>query len=477
VSNTKWGRTRQPGGGNGGGTGATDVPEEDLMNAPAEPNNVREQIALFRYGIIADLLHRDEAERGLYAAIREKAARSYEIPGTRRTNVAAETIRHWLKLWRKGGFEALRPRARNDVGQPRAIAKNLADWLCQLKDENPELTVPLLIAAARKDEPAAKLAPSTVHRLLTRRGLMKKRAGEPTSKDRRRFAFEQAGQLWLSDVMHAVPVEVIDRRKHKTYLIALLDDATRVVPYAAFALSENVAAFLPVLEQAIRRRGLPERLYVDNGSAYRSNHLSLVCAKLGMTLIHSRPYVPQGRGKIERFFRTVRMQLMPVLTSDDLRSLDALNQRLWGWIEGEYHQRPHKGLDGETPLDRWARKSSNVRMPDPKTDFDGLFLFEERRRVQKDRTVSLRGVLYEVDAVLVGETVTLRFDPHKLGRPVEVWHDGKRVSVARRVDAYANCFVKRDHATKAVVPSDKPASPAQPLRMADLPVDDGTEVS
>ena len=115
---------------------------------------------------------------------------------------------------------------------------------------------------------------------------------EPTSKDRRRFAFERANELWLSNVMHAIPVETEERRQRKTYLIALLDDATRVVPYAEFAFSEKVAAFLPVLEQGIRRRGIPHRLYADNGAVYRSHHLALVCAKLGIPLIHSRPYVP-----------------------------------------------------------------------------------------------------------------------------------------------------------------------------------------
>jgi hypothetical protein len=249
-----------------------------------------------------------------------------------------------------------------------------------------------------------------------------------------------------------------------------------VVTYAQFAFAENTAAFLPVLEQAIRRRGLPMRLYVDNGSVYRSNYLALVCAKLGITLIHSRPYVPQGRGKIERFFRTVRLQLMPRLTTDDTRNLEALNRRLWAWVEGEYHQAPHKGLDGETPLDRWAQCSQDVRLPDGRVDFASLFLFEEKRKVQKDRTVSLHGVLYEVDAVLVGEAVTLRYDPHKLGRPIEVWHQGKKVSVARRVDAYANCFVKRDHTTKAVVPSQEPALPSPTLRMTDLGIPDDEEL-
>ena len=138
-------------------------------------------------------------------------------------------------------------------------------------------------------------------------------------------------------------MRVGDRTKHKTYLIAFIDDATRVIPYAAFAASENTRAFLPVLKQAVLRRGLPERLYVDNGANYRSQHLSLVCAKLGVALIHARPYRPQGKGKIERWFKTVRAQLLTRLTEADTQSLDALNRRLWAWTEGEYHQTPHHG--------------------------------------------------------------------------------------------------------------------------------------
>jgi putative transposase len=448
------------------------------MALPTEPKDIRDQIALFRYGLIADLVHRDPGDRGLYAQLREKAARTYTIPGSRRSQVAAETLRDWLQAWRKGGFEALKPRGRSDTGQPRAIPAEAADVLCSIKDDQPAFTVGMVIAEARRQGVAetVSLAPSTVHRLLSRRGLMRKSEDEPTTKDRRRFAFERAGELWLSDVMHAVPVEVEGRRKRKTYLIALLDDATRVITYAQFALSENTAAFLPVLEQGIRRRGLPMRLYVDNGSVYRSHYLALVCAKLGITLIHSRPYIPQGRGKIERFFRTVRLQLMPTLTAEDTRSLEALNRKLWAWIEGEYHQAPHRGLDGETPFDKWAQSSQDVRLPDPRVDLGALFLFEEKRRVQKDRTVSLQGVLYEVDAVLVGESVTLRYDPHKLGRPIEVWHQGRKISLARRVDAYANCFVKRDHATKAVVVSEVPTVSPSGLRMTDLAIPDDEEL-
>ncbi len=430
-----------------------------------------EEIALFRYGLIADLTHRTAGEAGLYACLGEKAAKTYSIPGSRRTRVAVETMRGWLRDWRRGGFDALRPKSRTDQGHARALPQPVADLLCSLKEENPALSVSLIIAQAQAsgEVPAeVVLAPATVHRHLSRQGLMEKRPDAPTSNDRRRFAFETANELWMSDVMHGPAVITEGRRKHKTYLIAMLDDATRLIPYAAFAMAENTAAFLPVLEQALLRRGVPKRLYVDNGSVYRSRHLELVCAKLGMTLIHSRPYVPQGRGKMERWFRTVRLQLLPTLTDGDTASLDALNRRLWAYVEGEYHHRPHKGLDGQTPLDRWLTASGDVRLPSHDVDLAQLFLFEEKRKVAKDRTVSLRGILFEVDATLVGETVMLRFDPTRLRRPVEVWHKGRKIEHARPVDAYANCFVSRNHANKLHQPSSGPDAPPTGLRLRDL---------
>lgn len=395
----------------------------------------------------------------------------YEIPGSRRTRVAAETIRDWLSAYRRGGFDALRPQSRRDQGHARAIPQEMADLLCHLKDETPTLSVGAVIeqakvAAGVGDE--LHLAPATVHRLLSRRGLMDKRSQEPTSKDRRRFAFEKAGELWMSDVMHGPAVVTEGGRKRKSYLIGLLDDATRVVPYAAFALSENTAAFLPVLQQAILRRGVPKRLYVDNGAAYRSHHLSLVCAKLGVTLIHTRPYQPQAKGKQERWFRTVRMQLLPMLAEADTRSLDALNRRLWAWVEGEYHLSPHRGLDGATPLDRWTMSAHEVRLVDPQCDLDDLFLFEEKRKVQRDRTVSLHGIVYEVEASLVGETVILRFDPSRRGRPVDVYFKGRKIEQAKRVDLYANCFVRRDHTTKALQPDQRLDDPPAGLPLRNL---------
>lgn len=403
-----------------------------------------EEVALFRYGVIGDLVHLPPGAKGIYERLKEKADSDYRIPGSPRVRVAPETIRHWLKAYRKGGLDALQPRVRSDHGQSHALPREVSDLLVAIKDDKRDLSVQLVIRealASGKVPEGLPLAPSTVHRLLARAGLMAKESGAPSSKDHRRFTFEKAGDLWMSDVMHG-PAVTVAGKKRKSYLIAFIDDATRVIPYAAFAVSERTAAFLPVLKEAVLRRGAARRLFVDNGSAFRSHQLALVCAKLGITLIHARPYHAQAKGKIERWFRTVRLQLLPLLQPADLQSLDALNRRLWAWVEGEYHRSPHRGLDGATPLDKWAAVADEVRYLGP--DIDDLFLNEVKRKVARDRTVSLDGMVYEVDATLVGEVVTLRHDPSKPGRPVQVWTKGKLVQEAKVVDVHGNCFVKRD---------------------------------
>lgn len=440
----------------------------DARQLPLPVTSHDQTVALFRYGLIADLLHLPPGDRSLHARLREKADREYEIPGSARRRVAAETLRDWLYAYRRGGFDALTPRPRRDTGHARAVPQAVADQLCALKEAHPAFSVAMLIATARQQQlvpPDIVLAPATVHRLLSRHGLMARRPEEGTTKDRRRFAFDAPNELWMSDVMHGPSVlDADDRRRHKTYLIALLDDATRIIPAAAFARNETVAAFLPVFERAIRRRGVPKRVYVDNGAAYRSRHLALVCAKLGVTLIHARPFQPQAKGKLERWFRTARTQLLPTLTDADTRDLEALNRRLWAWIEDEYHYAPHRGLAGATPIDRWAANAAHIHLPTG--DLTEVFLFEEKRKVQQDRTVSLHGVVYEVDAALVGETVTLRYDPARATRGVQVLFPGRSVETAKPVDAYANCFVRRDHGTKLLTPH-APASqpkPGLPLR-------------
>ncbi len=409
-----------------------------------------EDVALFRYGIISNFVNLPPGARGLYAQIKKKAELDYQIPGSRRTRVAEETIRSWLKKYRMGGFDALLPKERNDKGKARRLPLEVADVLLAVKDENPELTVPLVIKTARKSGKIPddiRLPESTIYKLLARNGLTKKKTS--ADKDHRRFSYQYAGDLWMSDVMHGPAIKTAGGRKRKTYLIAFIDDATRVIPYAAFAYSENTASFMEVFRQAILRRGIPQRLFVDNGSAFRSHHLSLVCAKLGITLIHARAYHAAAKGKIERWFRTIRLQFLPMLSKKDMQSLETINRALWIYIEIEYHRTRHRILN-ETPLDCWANIGQRVRYPEPGVDLTDLFLFESKRKVQKDRTVSLNGMIYEIDAALVGETVTLRYNPAEQGKIIEVCHNNQFIQEAKLVDTYANCFVKRDRPSNTI---------------------------
>ena len=437
-------------------------PDDDLGQA----------IALFRYGVIADLVHLPVGTPGTGATMRAKAERSYAIPGSTRTRVAAETMRGWIADYRRGGFDALYPKPRTDRGKPRRLPPEVAERLIALKTENPGWSVRLVIEAAHREGIDRPLASSTVHRLLAREGLFD-RMPPNDGADRRRFAFREAGELWMSDVMHGPKVRH-GRSRRKTYLIAFIDDATRVVPFAAFATAENVRAFLPIFRNALIRRGLPQRLYVDNGAAYRSRHLALVCAKLGVALIHARPWQPAGKGKIERFFRTLRAGWLGRVEAAERETLETLNRSLWAWIEGEYHDTPHRGLEGRTPLEQWALASAAVRYPDATLDLDDIFLFEARRLVHKDRTVSLNGRVYEVDAILVGERVVLRYDPEAPpGRPLDVVCDGKSAGQATRLDAYANTAVKRGHYSKKIEPDDPaPEPPPSPLKMRKFKEDD-----
>lgn len=409
-----------------------------------------EDAALFRYGIISDFINLPPGTKGLYAQIKKKAEQDYLIPGSRRTRVAEETIRSWLKKYRAGGFDALLPKERRDKGKARRLPLEVADVLLAVKEENPELTVPLVIKTARgsgKIPNDIRLPESTIYKLLARNGYTKKKSSP--DKDHRRFSYQYAGDLWMSDVMHGPAIKSDDGRKRKTYLIAFIDDATRVIPYAAFAHSENTASFMEVFRQAILRRGIPQRLFVDNGSAFRSRHLSLVCARLGITLIHARAFHAAAKGKIERWFRTIRLQFLPMLTKENMQNIASMNRALWIYIEIEYHRTRHRILT-ETPLDCWAKIGQRVRYPEPGVDLTDLFLFESKRKVQKDRTVSLHGMVYEIDASLVGETVTLRYNPADQGKIIEVCHNNTFIQEAKLVDTYANCFVKRDRPSSTI---------------------------
>jgi len=371
----------------------------------------RQEEALWRYSLIREPADArlSCAERG--ALVRWLAARLHAHPSGELRSVGRTTLDDWIRAYRGGGFGALVPRQRASVSRtPRALLEQAE----ALRRENPQRTcaqIQRIIAAANGGRgPSA----STVERHL--RGLGLTRAA--LRSERRafgRFEAERPNELWVADCLHG---PVIDGKR--AILFAVLDDHSRLVVGARFCHAESTVRLEGVLRSAFQARGLPGRLYVDNGAPYASRQLARVCAALGIRLTHSTPGRPQGRGKIERFFRTLRQEVLVELDGHQQPGLAELERILQAWIERIYHQRVHSETK-TTPLERFG--DFTPRYPTA-VELREAFLWSETRLVTKTATVSLLGNRYEVDQALCGRRVELRFDPYDL-ELIEVHYGGR----------------------------------------------------
>lgn len=420
-----------------------------MVNKPTD-------VALFRYAIIAPLLATDGPRGTLKREIGKLTAKPHEHPRRGAISVGAGTIEEWLLRYRRGGLDGLEDSRRSDLGKSRRIDAATGDAIADLAESRPELDGPGLLAELSTSRAGATLPSlATLYRFLRARGLDQRRA--PTRKDHRAFAFDLAGDCWQGDVMYGPTLPTKDGQRRKTYLIAILDDASRVIVHAEFYFEQHLRSLKDCLKQALLKRGVPRRFYFDNGQIFRSRLLLALCARLGIQLIHTRPYQPQGRAKLERWFLTVRRAFLPRIDPDRCGDLGGLNRLLSAWIEGEYHQRPHRGLGGEKPLDRWLRLSEGIRPLPRDIDLDSLFCDEVTRRVGKDGTLTMAGRRFEAGPGFIGRKVAVRFDSFDLRSVLVVTESGDHV-MAHPVDLAVNRRVKRQGA-----PEPKRA-PAPPLR-------------
>ncbi len=399
-------------------------------------NPKAEKLALFRYGLIARLVIEPLARGELTRRAEEIASRQYDIPDSSRRSLSVDTLLEWAKRYRQGGLEALAPQPRQDRGQMRAMTPQLATLIERLKRENPHRTGTTLLRelALSSDQKEPPLSSSTLYRFLKQRGLSERALLAP--KAHKKFEASLANQIWQADMLFGPWVQRPGGGRLQVFLHATLDDASRLIPHAQFYPSQGLDACLDCLRQAMAARGVPTRLYIDNAKMYRSPQLARIAASLGTLIIHSRPYQPEGRGKIERCFRTVREQFLANLDPKRLLSLDPLNERLHAWIESVYHRSQHSALQ-TTPLLRWQKDIEQVRQLPPGADRHRLFFHRLDRLVRRDSTFLLRNRLYEAPAHLAGHTVEVRFDPAD-GGAVEVWFEGKLQAAARPLDAVVN---------------------------------------
>lgn len=410
------------------------------------------EIQEFRFSVIAELgnpyLNRGE----LCQLIREKAKRTYQVPYSDKRQLSESCIKKWYRLFIKYGKPGLKPRRRCDAGKSRALTEEEQDLIIAALEKQPKLTAATVVKELQKagklEVPVAK---STLSRLVRAAGLDKKnRARQVDDNQNRKFDFFAPLECIQADCMHGFPIPDAKGKKRKAILLAFIDDATRRIVYADFAFTEASLTFEQGIKHILKAHGRPGCIYVDNGSTFISIQTKRILDILKIHLAHSTPRRPQGRGKIERFFRTLREQFLRPIDQDSVKSLADLNVRLHTYLESEYHRSPHSGLKQKTPLDAWLAKSEHIIAMDPTIDFDRVFLHEMKRKVYNDNTLSLHGGLYEVPVPLGGLTIKVLYDPHKpvpLRRPL-VYFENKCYGNASIVDTYANTKIYRNPTNK-----------------------------
>ena len=365
-----------------------------------EPKHHRaEDIALFRYGIIREAADEtlSKAKRG--QLVRELASMAHMGVDGVPVVVSRQSIDRWIRSYRKGGFAALHPSARHV--EPRT-PEHLLSLARDLRKEDPFRTA-AHIAQIIRTQNGWSPNERTLQRHFKALGLSRAQlSGQNIAFGR--FEANYPNELWVGDALHGPVIA-----GKKAILFCFCDDHSRLVTAHRWTYSEDTLSAQAALRRGILSRGIPGTVYLDNGSPFVSRQLIRALAVLGIRLVHSKPGRPQGRGKIERFFRTVREQFLIEVSHSDISSLEVLEERFQGWVEQVYHRRTHSET-GQTPLERFSIKP---RIPDLALVREA-FLFSETRTVTKTATVSLYGNDYEVDQALVGRKIDLVFDPFDL---------------------------------------------------------------
>ena len=387
--------------------------------------SVEQTEAMRRFLLISPLL-----EPALTEA--EASARRRALLATRTPDglplVSARTLRRWLEQYRLGGLEALRPRHRQDRGLVKTVTPAVLDAAIALKEELPTRSVRAILEILEQERviAAGAVTRATLDRHLRRVGVMTRRPRPTLARGARRFQREHRNQLWQSDLKYGpyLPDPDDPRKMCRTYLIVFLDDATRLVPYAAFFLAQREFQLEQAFKWAVLRYGLPDKVYVDNGKIFVADHFKLACARLNVRHAHTAPFSPEAKGKVEKFMSRVE-EFIAELTLAPVYTLNELNDTFSVWLNDGYNTMPHAALDGRTPFEVFHTDTRPIRPVDQHTLHEA-FLHEDTRKVDKTGCVKFRGALVEIGAKYVGKRITLRYAELPCGPHEVTAYDGER---------------------------------------------------
>jgi putative transposase len=409
-------------------------------------NNEAMEKALRKHEIISPML-----QPGLNDA--EKRRIRQEI--LQREGISERTLRRYLAAYRENGYEGLLPRRRSDAGQKRAIPQEVIERAIEIKQELPERSVRRIIKILEGEGVVKEgsITRSTLSRYLLKMGLgakdFKKVRLEGTAA--RRFVKNGRNSLWQADIKYGPYIPTAGGGKKRTYLMAFIDDATRLVCHGEFYDNQR----LPILEDSFRKAilkyGKPDAVYVDNGKVFVSTWFRIACAKLGIRHINTKAYSPESKGKIERFNATVE-EFFQEVSLEKVRSLEELNRKFRIWLDEGYNRKPHSSLKGVAPLQAYTSDPKKVRFATPE-ECREAFLWEETRKVDSTGCFKLRGIEYEAGIEYIGKKVDLRYDPFDMSL-LEIWYNGvlQKVASPLKIGEYCSKAEKMP-ATKAATHS------------------------
>lgn len=403
----------------------------------------REKIALKKFAIIAPVLNGQVPCQKEY--FEKVCAQEIEMPHYGDRVYTPKTLLSWLNNYRKSGLDGLRPGSRSDRGKSRKVTDQITAKAQEKSAQNPKLTGIMLYEELVKDGVILpeKLSLATFYRFLSANPQLA--AGkEQEEKELKRFSHQWVNELWQTDIMYG-PYLKVGKAKKQTYLIAFIDDASRLITGASFSYSQNFSAMREVFREAVLKRGVPRVLYTDNGKIYRCGQMALLCAGIGCHLIHAEPFSPNSKGKVERFFRTVRLRFLSGLELNSVKSLEDLNLRFWHWLEEDYQRKNHSALN-MSPLDFFMSQVDRINVFSQPALLYECFLLRVERKVNHDATFSLENVLYETDQKFANIRIEVRYEPQWLSlpaRPLFLYKDGLKIGEARQVNFQDNARVKR----------------------------------
>lgn len=409
----------------------------DESSFTGDREELRTQVALFRHSLVAPLVSTQFGRGELTEELRRLARKKHRIPGSKSRKVCVSTLRRWLKLFRTGGLEALKPKLRDDYGCSRAIPDQFVTKAMELRNELPSRSARAIVEILERlpGYPKEKgISPRTLHDILVRKGMPRRLVPLP-KKRKKRWRADRVNSIWQGDATPGVwlPNQTeAGGKKKATALYLWLDDWSRLVPYACFFFDEKLPRMERTLKLALLRRGVPTAIYTDNGHVFRALQFTATLAELGIVPIKSRVYYPSGRGKIERLFGVIQADFYPeaykAIGDGSLQSLADLNESLWAWLERVYHHRVHSEIK-MTPLEAFREGLEHVSPADP-LKVGRAFLWRYQRTVSKNGFISLLGNTYSLDPEWAQQRIELRLDPFDLGR-VDVYRDCRPVARAQ----------------------------------------------